>query len=104
MLNAHAMPTYRGEDVQATDTHNQIFLSGGKSAARLIHMTSAKSSVQPKCCLSHMALVTFRAPVTLFFVIRPVPNKDGLILCYLPWDEEAHENIMKTGLFEPRSL
>jgi len=31
MLNACAMPTYRGEDVQATDTHNQIFLSCGKS-------------------------------------------------------------------------
>jgi len=33
-----------------------------------------------------------RALVTLFFVIRLVPNKDSLILCCLPWGEEAHEN------------
>jgi len=25
VLNVHAIPTYRGEDVQATDTHIQIF-------------------------------------------------------------------------------
>jgi len=50
-----------------------------------------KLGQRPKC--HH---VTVRAVTSLFFVIRPVPNKDSFILCHLTWGEEVHENIMKT--------
>jgi len=88
MLNAHAMPTYRGQDVQAADTHNQIFLSSGKS--------SVQPAPSSQCNQSATVAVKAPTPIPLFFVIRPVLNKGGFILCCLPWGEEGHENIVKT--------